>query len=235
MDIVAQTAAGLHAAHLAGLVHRDVKPGNLLLGPGGIVKITDFGISHAAGSAPITSAGMLVGTPGYLAPERVGGATATPASDLYALGIVAYECLAGAAPFDGVGVEVALAHRDRPLPELPATVPADVAALVIELTAKQPAAGRGVRAKSPAGPPGCVTAWPPATALRMACRAAPLLRRISARWAWRRCRCAARPAAGPGSPAASGTPRPAAGAARASRWPRPRLWPWPWPRPSCSP
>src|SRR6266516_697802 len=140
MDIIAQAAAGLHAAHLAGLVHRDIKPGNLLLSRGGIVKITDFGISHSAGSAPITSAGMLVGTAGYLAPERLGGARATPASDLYALGVVAYECLAGAAPFDGIPAEIALAHRDRPMPPLPATVPADVAALVTELTAKEPAA-----------------------------------------------------------------------------------------------
>lgn len=140
MDIVAQTAAGLHAAHLAGLVHRDIKPGNLLLSRGGIVKITDFGVSHATGSAPLTSTGILVGTTGYLAPECVGGAQATPASDLYALGVVAYECLAGVSPFTGLPVEVALAHRDRPLPALPATVPADIAALVMELTAKDPAA-----------------------------------------------------------------------------------------------
>src|SRR5579863_107647 len=69
LDIVAQTASGLHAAHLAGLVHRDIKPGNLLLAPGGIVKITDFGIARAADSVPVTSTGQLVGTPGYLAPE----------------------------------------------------------------------------------------------------------------------------------------------------------------------
>ena len=140
LDIVAQTAAGLHAAHLAGLVHRDVKPGNLLLAPGGIVKITDFGIASAADSAPVTRTGQLVGTPGYLAPERAMGAPATPASDLYSLGIVAYECLAGAPPFTGPALAVALAHRDRPIPPLPAWVPADVAALVLELTAKDPAA-----------------------------------------------------------------------------------------------
>src|SRR6266852_7058996 len=123
MDMVAQAAAGLHAAHLAGLVHRDIKPGNLLVGPDGVVKITDFGIAHAAGSAPLTRTGTLIGTPAYLAPERVAGAPATPASDLYSLGVVAYECLAGAAPFSGIPVEVALAHRDRPLPPLPAPVP----------------------------------------------------------------------------------------------------------------
>jgi len=140
MDIVSQAAAGLHAAHQAGLVHRDVKPGNLLLGRDGLVKITDFGISLAADSAALTDTGMLVGTASYLAPERIAGAQATPASDLYALGIVAYECLAGTRPFRGSVAEVALAHRDRPLPPWPAPVPAAVDALVRELTAKDPAA-----------------------------------------------------------------------------------------------
>jgi eukaryotic-like serine/threonine-protein kinase len=139
LDIVAQTASGLHAAHIAGLVHRDIKPGNLLLAPGGIVKITDFGIASAADAAPITRTGQLVGTPGYLAPERAVGAPATPASDLYALGVVAYECLAGAPPFTGPALAVALAHRERPLPPLPRWLPGDVAALVLELTAKDPA------------------------------------------------------------------------------------------------
>jgi eukaryotic-like serine/threonine-protein kinase len=140
MDVVAQAAAGLQAAHRAGLVHRDIKPGNLLAGPGGQVKITDFGISHAAGSAPLTGTGALLGTPGYLAPERVAGQAATPASDLYSLGVVAWECLAGAPPFTGTPVEIAIAHRDRPLPPLPGPVPAGVAALVAELTAKDPLA-----------------------------------------------------------------------------------------------
>jgi eukaryotic-like serine/threonine-protein kinase len=140
MDVVAQAAAGLHAAHRTGLVHRDVKPGNLLLGPGGQVKITDFGIAHAAGSAPVTGTGTLLGTPAYLAPERVAGQAASPAGDLYSLGVVAWECLAGMPPFTGTPVEVALAHRDRPVPPLPGAVPADVAALVAELTAKDPLA-----------------------------------------------------------------------------------------------
>jgi serine/threonine-protein kinase len=140
MDIVAQAASGLHAAHLAGLVHRDIKPGNLLLAPGGIVKITDFGIAHAVDSAPVTVTGQLVGTPGFLAPERAMGAQATVASDLYSLGIVAYECLVGEPPFTGLALAVALAHHERPLPPLPGQVPADVAALVLELTAKDPAA-----------------------------------------------------------------------------------------------
>jgi len=140
MDMVAQAADGLAAAHAAGLIHRDIKPGNLLLAPPGQVKITDFGIAYAAGSAPITRTGMLIGTPAYVAPERVTGAGATPASDLYSLGIVAYECLAGALPFSGTAMEVALSHQMRVLPPLPAAVPAEVAALVAELTAKDPAA-----------------------------------------------------------------------------------------------
>jgi eukaryotic-like serine/threonine-protein kinase len=139
MDIVAQAAAGLQAAHAAGMIHRDVKPGNLLLAPGGTVKITDFGIAHTIGSASLTASGELIGTPGYLAPERAMGERATPASDLYALGMLAYECLAGAPPFRGTPLEVALAHRDRPLPPLPPSVAVGVAALVMRLAAKDPA------------------------------------------------------------------------------------------------
>jgi eukaryotic-like serine/threonine-protein kinase len=140
IDVIGQAAAALSAAHAAGLVHRDIKPGNLLISPGGQVKITDFGIAHAAGSAPLTRTGTLVGTPAYLAPERVTGGSATPASDLYSLGIVGWECLAGAAPFSGLEIEVALAHRDLPLPPLPPSVPPHVAALIAELAAKDPAA-----------------------------------------------------------------------------------------------
>jgi serine/threonine-protein kinase len=138
VDVVAQAAAALAAAHAAGLVHRDIKPGNLLLGPGGVVKVTDFGIAHAAGSAPVTRTGTLVGTPAYLAPERAAGQPATPASDLYSLGIVGYECVTGAPPFTGTALEVALAHQHRPLPPLPPSVPGGVAALVTRLTAKDP-------------------------------------------------------------------------------------------------
>jgi serine/threonine protein kinase len=139
MHIIAQAASGLRAAHAVGLIHRDVKPANLLLAPGGIVKVTDFGIAHTVGEEPVTATGELIGTPGYLAPERLTGEQVTSASDLYALGIVAYECLAGAPPFTGTALEVALAHRDRPLPPLPPSVAADVGAFVMQLTAKDPA------------------------------------------------------------------------------------------------
>jgi len=137
--ILAQAAAGLAAAHEAGLVHRDVKPGNLLIGPRGVVKITDFGLARTADSAPLTVTGMLVGTPGYLAPERAAGASATPAADLYALGIIGYECLAGNPPFTGTPLEVTRAHCSQPLPELPPSAPADLAALIGHLTARRPA------------------------------------------------------------------------------------------------
>jgi hypothetical protein len=147
MDIIAQAAAGLQAAHAAGLIHRDIKPANLLLARGGTVKITDFGIAHAVGSAAVTPSGEIMGTPGYHAPEQVAGEQVTPASDLYALGVVAYECLVGAPPFAGSAVEMAVAHRDRPLPLLPPPVPADVSAFVAELTAKDPARRPGSAAE----------------------------------------------------------------------------------------
>ena len=140
MDVLAQAAAGLQAAHAAGLVHRDVKPGNLLACPARQVKITDFGIAYAAWSAPITQAGALVGTPAYLAPERIAGGPATPASDLYALGVVGYQCLTGEVPFGGIPPEVTAAHQHRTLPPLPRTVPAGVAGLILELTGKDPEA-----------------------------------------------------------------------------------------------
>jgi len=138
MDLIAQVAVGLHAAHSAGLVHRDIKPGNLLITRDGQVKVTDFGIASVARGAALTSTGILVGTPGYLAPERVAGGPATPASDLYSLGMVGYECLTGAPPFRGPALQVAEAHLRCPLPPLPATVPTEVRALVATLTAKNP-------------------------------------------------------------------------------------------------
>src|SRR5215470_6023885 len=138
VDLIAQVAAGLHAAHSAGMVHRDIKPANLLITADGQVKITDFGIASVTRAAPLTATGMLICTPAYLAPERAAGASATPASDLYSLGVVGYECLTGAPPFRGPALEVALAHLWRPLPALPASVPAEVGAFVAALTDKNP-------------------------------------------------------------------------------------------------
>jgi serine/threonine-protein kinase len=147
MAVTAQVSAGLAAAHAAGLVHRDIKPGNLLISKDGLVKITDFGIAHAAGAAPITRTGDVVGTVAYLAPERAAGVVAGPPADLYATGMVAYECLTGERPFTGDPLAVVIAHQDRPLPPLPADVPDGVAALVEDLTAKDPGARPGSAAE----------------------------------------------------------------------------------------
>jgi eukaryotic-like serine/threonine-protein kinase len=172
MDVLAQSAAGLHAAHCAGLVHRDIKPSNIMIAPGNVVKITDFGLSHSLASAPITRAGMIAGTPSFMAPERSAGARATPASDLYALGVVGYECLAGGPPFSGTPLEVALAHRYGVFPPLPAATPAPVAELIARLTARDPAdrpddaemvarQAAHLRDALPAAPPGYGPALPP--------------------------------------------------------------------------
>ena len=124
LDVLRQTAAALAAAHAAGVVHRDVKPGNVLVGNDGVVKITDFGIAWSASSVPLTGTGQVVGTAHYLSPEQAEGAKATPASDVYALGMVAYECLAGRRAFDGENsVQIALKQiREQPDP-LPDDVP----------------------------------------------------------------------------------------------------------------
>ncbi len=140
LDIVAQTARALHAAHLAGLVHRDVKPGNLLITPTGVVKITDFGIARVADQVSLTATGQVMGTVQYLAPEQATGKPATPLTDVYSLGIVAYESLAGKRPFTGeTQMAIALAQiNDAPAP-LPDTIDPRIQALVMACIAKKPA------------------------------------------------------------------------------------------------
>jgi hypothetical protein len=141
LDVVGQAAEGLSAAHDAGMVHRDIKPGNLIVRPDGVVKLTDFGIARARDAAPLTRTGMVVGTAQYLSPEQAQGLPVTAASDVYSLGVLAYECLAGARPFDGESqVAIALAQINRPPPPLPPDVPAPVRALVERALAKDPAA-----------------------------------------------------------------------------------------------
>ena len=139
LDVIAQAADGLAAAHKAGVVHRDIKPGNILISDEGHVKVTDFGIAHAAGQAPVTGPGLVMGTTQYMAPERIAGVPGTAASDLYALGIVLHECLTGVPPHDGTAAEVMAAHLYLPLPPLPAGVPPEIEDLVARLTAKDPA------------------------------------------------------------------------------------------------
>ncbi|MBL3685379.1 serine/threonine protein kinase [Leucobacter zeae] len=142
LGIVAQTATSLQAAHDAGLVHRDIKPGNLLITPEGRVKITDFGIARIADQVPLTATGQVMGTVQYLAPEQASGHTATAATDIYSLGIVAYECLAGKRPFTGESqVAIAMAQINDTPPDLPADIPEPVRNLVLSCLAKD-AAGR---------------------------------------------------------------------------------------------
>jgi serine/threonine protein kinase len=140
-ELLAQAADGLGAAHAAGIVHRDVKPANLLVTPDRRVKVTDFGIARAAEGVGLTNTGEVMGTPQYLSPEQAQGQTATPASDVYSLGVVAFECLVGRRPFVGdTAVATALAHVREPVPELPPTIPADLAGVVRRSLAKEPAA-----------------------------------------------------------------------------------------------
>ena len=139
LDIVAQTASALQAAHAAGLVHRDIKPGNLLITPDGRVKITDFGIARIADQVPLTATGQVMGTVQYLSPEQASGHPASPATDTYSLGIVAYESLAGKRPFTGESqVAIAMAQINEQPPPLPPTVAEPVQNLVMAMIAKKP-------------------------------------------------------------------------------------------------
>jgi len=139
LPMLAQASRALHAAHVAGVVHRDVKPGNILLGRGGRVKITDFGVSLATNQITMTATGMVMGTAQYLSPEQAVGRPATPLSDLYSLGIVAYEALVGHRPFTGpTAVDIAVAHVNSPVPPLPPTIDKPLAALVMRLLSKEP-------------------------------------------------------------------------------------------------
>ncbi len=141
LSVLGQTAAALAEAHRAGLVHRDVKPGNILVRPDGSVKITDFGIAWSAGSVPLTRTGQVIGTPQYLSPEQAEGHLATPASDVYALGLVGYECLTGRPAFDGDNVVTIALKQLRSDPEpLPEELPPGVRTLVLCALSKDPAA-----------------------------------------------------------------------------------------------
>jgi eukaryotic-like serine/threonine-protein kinase len=141
MALVAQAADALQAAHANGIVHRDVKPGNLLVRPNGTLVLTDFGIARSALVGQLTVAGSVLGTASYISPEQASGAVATAASDVYALGVVAYQCLSGHRPFDGATpIEIAMKHvRDTPRP-LPADIPPAVRSIVERAMAKDPAA-----------------------------------------------------------------------------------------------
>ena len=182
LEVLRQCAAGLAAAHAAGVVHRDVKPGNVLLADDGRVKLTDFGVAVSTGSVPITQTGEVIGTAAYLSPEQVEGHRATPASDVYALGLVGYECLAGHLGFDGESsVQVALRRiREMPAP-LPDDVPGPVRELIHRAIVKDPAVrfpdGAAFRAAIEdvvAGRPIGAPLRTPRTAVMPAVRATPI-------------------------------------------------------------
>jgi serine/threonine-protein kinase len=140
MALVAQAADALHAAHEKGVVHRDVKPGNLLVRPNGTLVLTDFGIARSAGAAQLTAAGSVLGTATYISPEQAMGEQATALSDIYALGVVAYQCLAGRRPFEGENpLEIAMRHVRETPPPLPPDIPPQVRAIVERAMAKDPA------------------------------------------------------------------------------------------------
>ena len=192
MALVAQAADALQAAHDKGVVHRDVKPGNLLVRPNGTLVLTDFGIARSAMVGQLTAVGSVLGTASYISPEQAAGSPATPASDVYSLGVVAYQCLAGHRPFDGeTPVEIAMKHvREVPRP-LPADVPPVVRQVVERAMAKDPAAR-----------------WPSASALAAAARRAAAA--VAAGPA------GARPPAAPVSPPVPTSPAPAPPASGAS-------------------
>jgi len=134
-EVGAAVAEGLAHVHARGILHRDVKPANVLLGRDGSVKLTDFGIARLIDAARVTTAGLMVGTASYLAPEQVAGEQVGPAVDVYALGLVLLEALTGTREYDGPAVEAALArlHRD---PTLPSSLPPGWAPVLEALTAR---------------------------------------------------------------------------------------------------
>ncbi|MFD9359308.1 serine/threonine-protein kinase [Streptomyces sp. NPDC060031] len=195
LDIAAQALDALHVAHRRGIVHRDVKPSNLMLRPDGRVTVTDFGIARSTGSTRLTASHAVLGTALYTAPEQAEGIAAVPASDLYSLGVVCYELLTGEVPFPGSSVlEVVLKHIREPAPDLPSAFPEAVRAFVARALAKQPedrypdaavmaaaarraAAGEQEPAPAPVPPPIPAPAPAPAPAPPTAAAAAPRARR----------------------------------------------------------
>ena len=138
-SIIGQCALALGVAHEARVVHRDVKPANILVRDDGLVKLTDFGIARAVDASGHTRAGDLLGTPSYLSPEQALGRPATGASDLYALGIVGHEMLSGAKPFDKpTPIATAMSHLHEPPPPLPDDVPEDLVGVIEHLLEKDP-------------------------------------------------------------------------------------------------
>ncbi len=140
MAIVAQAADALHAAHSNGIIHRDVKPNNLLVGDNGAVTLVDFGVARSSNVTSVTKVNAVIGTALYMSPEQASGKPIAPSTDIYALGAVAYHCLTGGPPFTGNSpLEIAIKHlQDDPAP-LPQDLPGSVRALVERAMEKDPA------------------------------------------------------------------------------------------------
>ena len=139
-SILIQAANALEAAHQGGVVHRDVKPANILITPGGTAKLTDFGISRLVSSAPLTQTGQILGTAQYLSPEQAMGQSATASSDIYALGVIGHEMLTGQPPFNAdTLLATAMAHLNQPPPPLPDTIPVGIRNVISAALAKDPA------------------------------------------------------------------------------------------------
>lgn len=139
LDVLEQAGHGLSIIHRMGLVHRDIKPGNLMITQNGQVKITDFGIAKAAAAVPLTRTGMVVGTAQYVSPEQAQGKEVSPASDIYSLGVVGYEMLGGKRPFSGdSSVSIALAHINQEPEPLSTTISAPARELIRIALRKDP-------------------------------------------------------------------------------------------------
>ncbi|GAA2320954.1 hypothetical protein GCM10009853_094080 [Glycomyces scopariae] len=154
LQVVGGVAEALQVAHAAGIVHRDIKPGNILVRGDGSVVLVDFGIARASHNLTLTTTGVVLGTVTYMSPEQAAGENLTAASDLYSLGVVAHQCLAGAPPFRAdTPLGVLSAHLRNAPPPLPAEVPYEVTEIVRRTLQKDPSAR-----------------WPDAAALAAACR-----------------------------------------------------------------
>lgn len=139
MRIIAEVAEGLHVAHTAGIVHRDIKPANILITTDGDVKLVDFGIARAAGEADVTETNTVVGTLAYTSPEHINKTEPSPATDIYSLGIVAYQCLAGRTPFQSDKPHaVMFGHLNDPPPALPSRVPEAIVHTIMTALNKEP-------------------------------------------------------------------------------------------------